>query len=104
MRRAAALLLLVAAVGLAVTAHDVLAWRDVLRGDGVQLARTWLPGDPVRSVLAVDDELFALVGTLHDDELALLQPSLRRTVVDEDGSECSFGHARSSLSALMALA
>ena len=57
MRRAAAVLLLVAAAGLAAAAHDVLAWRDVLRGDDVQAARAWLPGDPVGSVLAVDDEL-----------------------------------------------
>jgi hypothetical protein len=57
MRRAAAVLLLVAAAGLAAAAHDVLAWRHVLRGDDVQVARTWLPGDPVRSALAVDDEL-----------------------------------------------
>ena len=57
MRRAGAVLLLVVAAGLAAAAHDMLAWRDVLRGDDVRAARTWLPGDPVRSVLAVDDEL-----------------------------------------------
>jgi hypothetical protein len=56
-KRAAALLLLVVATGLAAFAHDVRAWREVLRGDDVLVARAWLPGDPVRSALAVDDEL-----------------------------------------------
>lgn len=57
MRWAAAVLLLVAGAALAAAAHDVLAWRDVLRGSDVRVARTWLPGDPVRSALAVDDAL-----------------------------------------------
>lgn len=57
MRRAAAVLLLVVAAGLAAAVHDVLAWRDALQGREVRVARTWLPGDPMRSALAVDDEL-----------------------------------------------
>jgi hypothetical protein len=57
MRRAAAVLLLVVAAGLAAASHDVLVWRDLLRGHGARTARAWLPGDPVGSALAVDDEL-----------------------------------------------
>jgi hypothetical protein len=55
--RAAAVLLLLLAALLAAATHDVRAWRDVLRGDDVRAARTWLPSDPVGSALAVDDEL-----------------------------------------------
>ena len=57
MRRAAAVVLLVVAAGFAAAAHDLAGWRDVLRGDDVRVARAWLPGDPVRSALAVDEEL-----------------------------------------------
>jgi hypothetical protein len=57
MRWAAAVLLVVVCAGLAAAAHDVLAWRDVLRGRDVRVARTWLPGDPVGAALAVDDVL-----------------------------------------------
>jgi hypothetical protein len=57
MRWAAAVLLVVVGAGLAAAAHDVRAWRDVLEGRDVQVARTWLPGDPVGSALAVDEVL-----------------------------------------------
>jgi hypothetical protein len=56
-KQAAAFLLLVVAAGSAVVAHDLRAWQEVLRGDDVRIARAWLPGDPVRSALAVDEEL-----------------------------------------------
>lgn len=56
MRLVAAAFVLVVASGLAATAHDVLAWRQALRGRDVRVARTWVPGDPVRSALAVEDE------------------------------------------------
>lgn len=69
MRRAAAILLLVVAAGLAAAAHDVVAWREVLRGEDVRVARTWLPPDPVRSALAADDEL-ALRRALQSFRLA----------------------------------
>jgi hypothetical protein len=42
---------------LAAGAHDVLAWRHALRGAEPRVARTWLPGDPARSVLRLDDDL-----------------------------------------------
>ena len=42
---------------LAAAAHDVLAWRHALRGTQVRTAQTWLPGDPVRSALSLDDDI-----------------------------------------------
>lgn len=57
MRAVLAALLVVAAAALAAGAHDVLAWRHALRGTGVGVAQTWLPGDPVRSVFRLDDDL-----------------------------------------------
>src|SRR4051794_41824518 len=57
MRAAAAALLVVLAAALAAAAHDVLAWRDALHGSAVRVAHTWLPGDPVRSVFRLDDDL-----------------------------------------------
>jgi hypothetical protein len=52
----AGFLVLLAAV-LAAGAHDVLAWRHALRGANVGVAPTWLPGDPVRSVFGLGDDL-----------------------------------------------
>ncbi len=53
---AAAVVVLFAAVLLA-AAHDVLAWRHALRGSDVRVAHTWLPRDPVRSALSLDDDV-----------------------------------------------
>lgn len=57
MRIAGAALLVVLAAVLAAAAHDVLAWRHALRGTQVRTAQTWLPGDPVRSALSLDDDI-----------------------------------------------
>lgn len=57
MRAGLAALLVVAAAVLAVGAHDVLTWRHAVRGADVRVAHTWLPGDPVRSVFRLDDDL-----------------------------------------------
>jgi len=56
-RAAVAALLVVVAAALAAAAHDVLAWRHALRGSAARVAHTWLPGDPVRSVFRLDDDL-----------------------------------------------
>jgi hypothetical protein len=53
MRRAVAALLLLAALVAAAGAHDVLAWRSSL---AQQHHHTWLPGDPVGSLLALRDD------------------------------------------------
>jgi hypothetical protein len=53
----AAVFLVALAAMLAAGAHDVLAWRHALRGSDVRVARTWLPGDPVRSVFRLDGDL-----------------------------------------------
>jgi len=50
-------LLVVLAALLGAAAHDVLAWRDALRGGNVRVAQAWLPGDPVRAVFRLDDDL-----------------------------------------------
>jgi hypothetical protein len=51
-----AAVLLCAAAVLGVAVHDVLAWRSTLAGTGTR-APHLLPGDPARSVLAIDDDL-----------------------------------------------
>jgi len=66
-RIVAATALVAAAALLALGAHDVLVWRSaVSHGDArlrtrpvtaVWRAGTWLPGDPARSVLSLDDDL-----------------------------------------------
>ena len=53
----AAVLVLLAAV-LAAGAHDVLAWRATRCAvPRCRRAQTWLPGDPVRSALSLDDDI-----------------------------------------------
>jgi hypothetical protein len=56
-RRLLAAFLVVLAALLGAAAHDVLAWRDALRGDAPRVAANWLPGDPVRRVFALDDDV-----------------------------------------------
>jgi hypothetical protein len=66
-RYLAVALLLAVAVVLAIGGHDVLSWRSAMsRGDArlrthpvtaYWKAGTWLPDDPARSVLGLDDEL-----------------------------------------------
>jgi hypothetical protein len=73
-RVAAAAVLVLAAVLLALGAHDVLAWRSALSHGDARLrtrpvtatwrADTWLPGDPARGVLTLDDDL-ALRHAVH---------------------------------------
>jgi hypothetical protein len=57
LKTALAAVLVVLAGMLAAAAHDVLAWRHALRGAQPRVAHTWLPGDPVRSVFGLDDDL-----------------------------------------------
>jgi hypothetical protein len=67
LRLAAAAVLLALAVVLALAAHDVLAWRSAVHhGDRTLAAHprraewqasSWLPGDPLRSVLGLDGDL-----------------------------------------------
>jgi hypothetical protein len=67
LRWTAVAVLVLLAVGLALAAHDALSWRSTLdRGDARLTSRpasaqwrasTLLPGDPSRSLLALDDDL-----------------------------------------------
>jgi hypothetical protein len=66
-RVTAAIALVLAAVVCGLAAHDVLAWRSAISQGDARLrthpvtaywnASPWLPGDPVRSMLALDDDL-----------------------------------------------
>jgi hypothetical protein len=66
-RYAVAGALVVVAVALALGAHDVLSWRSAMARGDVRLrthpvtaywqADAWLPGDPARRLLGLDDEL-----------------------------------------------
>jgi hypothetical protein len=54
-----AVVLVLAAAVLAVAAHDVLSWRSALGRTTPAAVRAtpWLPGDPARRLLALDDDL-----------------------------------------------
>jgi hypothetical protein len=78
LRLAAALALALVAAALGVAAHDVLAWRSALaRWTPVQpapaQASPWLPGDPARRLLALDDDL-ALRRAVHAFVVAQATP------------------------------
>jgi hypothetical protein len=68
-QRLLAAVLVVVAVLLVATAHDVLAWRDALRSDAPRTAANWVPGDPVRRAFALDDDL-ALRGAVRSFRVA----------------------------------
>jgi hypothetical protein len=68
MRIAAATLCAVAAVVLAVGAHDVLAWRSALAHDRTT-ASAWLPGDPALGALALSDDV-QLRRAIHSFDVA----------------------------------
>jgi hypothetical protein len=64
LRLAAAVALVIVAAVLAVAAHDVLSWRSALARPEPAQAAPWLPGDPARRLLALDDDL-ALRRAVH---------------------------------------
>ena len=64
----AAALVVVGAL-LVVATHDVLAWRSALHGRASRVAATWLPGDPVRRALRLDDDV-ALRRAVHSFRVA----------------------------------
>jgi hypothetical protein len=71
-RSIAAAASVVVAIVLALGAHDALAWRNALVHDR-WTAATWLPGDPVRSVLALGDDA-DLRRAIHAYRVAIATP------------------------------
>lgn len=72
MRAALAVAALLAALVLAIGAHDALAWRTALAHDR-WTAATWLPGDPARSLLGLGDDA-DLRRAVHAYRVALATP------------------------------
>lgn len=71
-RAAVAVSALVAAAILAVGAHDALAWQTALAHDR-WTAATWLPGDPVRTLLGLRDDA-DLRRAVHSYRVAIATP------------------------------
>jgi hypothetical protein len=76
-RLAVSVALLAVAAVLAVAAHDVLSWRSALAGGDARStpapASPWLPADPARTLLALDDDL-ALRHAVHAFVVAQATP------------------------------